>query len=159
MLNITIIAVGSLKEPWLKSAYGEYLKRFSGLCKINVIDLPQCRLPDDPSPSQIDAALRKEADAILKKIPPRNFITALCVEGMPLSSPDFAKILSGKALSHPGAAFIIGSGYGLHESVKSSANLLMSLSQMTFPHQLARVILLEQLYRCASIQTGGKYHK
>lgn len=159
MMKITVICPGNLKETYLKSAASEYLKRLSRYCDITVFEPSPERLPEKPSDAAIAAALEKEADAILRLVPPRSYVTALCVEGKRLTSEAFAENL--KELSALGSplTFIIGSSYGLSPRVKQRADLRLSLSDMTFPHQLFRIMLLEQLYRAFKINEGGSYHK
>ena len=159
MRKLTLLCVGRLKEPFYIDAAAEYVKRLSRYCKTEIAELPENRLPENPSAAQIEAALEKEASAIRKKLPPNAFLTALCIEGKAYSSEQFARLLS--ELSDRGAspAFVIGGSYGLHSSVKEAADCRLSMSPMTFPHHLARVMLLEQLYRACQIQSGGQYHK
>lgn len=159
MIPLQILAVGRLGEPWMNQACQEYLKRIGGYSKAAVTELPEARLPSQPSPAQVQQALGEEAERFQKKIPSRAFRVALCIEGKQMSSPQLAKTLEQTAQEHPEAVFLIGSSHGLDDSLKKEAHLCLSFSEMTFPHQLARVILLEQLYRAASILHGGKYHK
>ena len=160
MLKITIACVGRLKERFYIDAADEYLKRLSGYCSTDVIELSEYRLPAKPSASLIMQALGKERDAVVGKIPAASKAIALCVEGRELSSPELLQLLFGYASSGtPHLCFIIGGSFGLHESVKNGADFKLSLSKMTFPHNLARIILLEQLYRVFKISEGGKYHK
>ncbi|MGI6745110.1 MAG: Ribosomal RNA large subunit methyltransferase H [Firmicutes bacterium ADurb.Bin300] len=160
MQSIHIICPGKLKESYLCDAVAEYSKRLSPYCKLTVTELPAQRLPENPSRAQIEASLKKEAESIIASIPELAFVCALCIEGKQLSSEQFAKALSAKSVSGISSfAFIIGSSHGLDASVKERADFLLSLSEMTFPHQLTRVILLEQIYRSYQIDKGGKYHK
>lgn len=156
MVNIQLLCVGKLKEKHFAAACAEYVKRLGAFCKLTVTELPEDRLPDNPSQAQIDAALEKEASAILAKIPKGSKIVALCVEGKLLSSPDLAQWTVDGA-SH--FTFLIGGSFGLHPSVKEKAQLRLSMSPMTFPHHLARIMLLEQIYRAYQISAGTKYHK
>lgn len=157
MISTHVIAVGSLGEAWMTQACGEYAKRLGR--QLTLTEIGEHRLPQKPSEGEIRRALAKEGEAIRKKLPPRAFLCALCIEGKPLSSPAFAEVLSRAAQAHPAAAFVIGSSHGLDQSLKEEAHLRLSFSPMTFPHQLARIMLLEQLYRASSILSGGKYHK
>lgn len=160
MYNITVICVGKLKEKFYSDACSEYIKRLSRYCKLNLIELKEERLPDAPSQAQIDAALAREANAIRSKLPQNSSIVPLCIEGRLCSSSEFAQALS--TWSTSGAktlVFLIGSSYGLHASIKEHAFMRLSMSPMTFPHHLARVMLLEQIYRCFQILEGSKYHK
>ena len=160
MLDISLICVGRLKELYYTEAADEYRKRLSGCCRLNVVEIPEQRLPDNPSGPQIDAALRKEREAINKRCPERAFTAAMCVEGLEISSTELSEFLmkcAGSGVSK--ICFITGGSYGLHPDLKAAADARFSLSRMTFPHHLARIIILEQLYRAFSIAEGGKYHK
>jgi len=160
MISIKIICVGKLKEPFYTDAANEYAKRFGGYCKLDVTEVPEHRLPDKPSDVQITLALEKESAAVEAKIPQAHAVYALCVEGREMTSPELAGLLADHAGSGDSRlCFIIGGSYGLHDAIKRKANYLLSMSKMTFPHNLARVILLEQLYRAFKINEGGKYHK
>ena len=160
MLSVHLICVGKLKEKFYLDACAEYVKRRSAYCKLQVTELPEERLPQDPTRGQIDAALEKEAAAIRAKLPPSASLVALCVEGKLRSSEELAGLLdtwcqnSAKHL-----VFLIGGSYGLHPSIKAQAWVKLSMSPMTFPHHLARVMLLEQIYRAFKINEGSSYHK
>ena len=159
MQKVSIICVGKMKEKFYIDAAAEYAKRLSRFCKLEIIELPEDRLPEDPSQAQIDAALAKEADAIRAKLPSSAAIIAMCVEGKTRSSEELARLMAESANqggSH--LVFLIGGSFGLHPSVKSLA-VKLSMSPMTFPHHLARVMLLEQIYRGYQINAGSKYHK
>ena len=160
MLNITVICVGKLKEKFYIAAVDEYLKRLKSYCKLDLIELTEARLPSTPSQAQIDTALEKEAQVIQGKLPKKARIIAMCIEGTSLSSEELASqfqrwTISG--VSH--LAILIGSSYGLHPSIKKLAALQLSMSPMTFPHHLARVMVLEQIYRAFKINEGSLYHK
>ena len=160
MFDITLIAMGKLKEPFYISAAAEYAKRISGYCKFALLELPEARLPENPSPAEIAAGLEKEADLILSKIPKGAWFCVFTPEGKLLSSEEFAKQL--KAVKNSGkssACFLIGSSFGIAPRVKQRADFRLSMGTMTFPHHLARVMVLEQLYRAEAIQAGSKYHK
>ena len=159
MIKVTVIALGKLKEKYLRDASAEYQKRLSRYCNFNLIEIEPAKLGEKPSKSEIDTALQKEAEAIIKKIPSGNYVFSLCVEGKPLSSEEFAQKIGDLENNGKGITFVIGSSYGLHESIKNLSNFKLSLSKMTFPHQLARVMLLEQIYRAFKIAQGGTYHK
>jgi 23S rRNA (pseudouridine1915-N3)-methyltransferase len=159
MLNVKIICVGNLKENYLKEAAAEYIKRLSAFCRLEIAELREHKLPDAPSEVEIGAALEEEADRILTAIPPRAAVIPLCVEGKQFSSEELSKKLDGFATSHGAVCLIIGSSHGLSPRVKSRADLRLSVSELTFPHQLMRVLLLEVLYRCLNIQKGTRYHK
>lgn len=160
MMQVHLIVLGKLKEDYLRSACQEYIKRLQAFCKLSVVELQPQRLPDNPSDSQIRDALEKEATEIQKHIPNGSAIISMCIEGKMLSSEQLSAKLDGMALGGTGSVcFIIGSSFGLSERIKSSSDLRLSMSPMTFPHQLARVMLLEQIYRAFQISNGGKYHK
>lgn len=158
--NITIIAVGKIKEDYLRAACGEYVKRLGAYGKAAVIEIPESRLPESPSPGQISAALETEGKAILSNLPKGNAVIAMCIEGEQMTSEGLSEKLTGfSSRGKSGAAVIIGSSCGLSETVKKAADIKLSMSKMTFPHQLARVMTAEQLYRAMSIANSGKYHK
>ena len=160
MFNITLICVGKLREQFYIEAVDEYVKRLAGYCNIDVIELREQRVADAPSDAQIALALDKERVAIEAKIPASAKVAALCVEGREIDSREFSQLLYRYAERGTSRlCFIVGGSYGLHETLKNNAEIKLSLSRMTFPHTLARVILLEQLYRAFNIAEGGKYHK
>jgi len=158
MLRVTVICVGKLKEKFYAQAAAEYVKRLGRYCKLELIELPEQRLPDGPAPAEIERALSREAEAIRGKIPPSAGVVALCIEGRLHSSQELARLL-GDQRGEKCLVFVIGGSYGLHPSVKDGARVRLSMSPMTFPHHLARVMLLEQIYRGFQILEGGKYHK
>ena len=160
MLDVHILCVGKLKEKFYMEAAAEYVKRLGGYCRLTLTELPEERLPKSPSRAQIDAALEKEAAAIRAKLPPNSSLVALCVEGKLRSSEDLARMVADWSLgSAKHLVFLIGSSYGLHPSLKGQAWVKLSMSPMTFPHHLARVMLLEQLYRAFKINEGSDSHK
>ena len=160
MFEITLITVGKLKEPFYLSAAAEYEKRMKGFCQFRLLELPEVRLPDNPSPVEIANALEKEAEAIVQKIPKGAWLCALTPEGKLLSSEELAKKISDiKITGKSCACFLIGSSFGMSPRLKALADFKLSMSPMTFPHHLARIMVLEQLYRAESIQAGSKYHK
>ena len=160
MFEITLIAMGRLKEPFYLSAAAEYEKRLKGYCRFQLLELPEARLPDAPSPAEIGLGLEKEADWIMDKLPKNAWFCVLTPEGKQLSSEQLAgKIGQVKLSGKSGACFLIGSSYGIAPRIKQKADLKLSMSPMTFPHHLARVMVLEQLYRAEAIQAGSKYHK
>ena len=159
MIKITLICLGKLKEKYLKEACDEYTKRLSRYCSFEIAELEPVRLPEKPSTAEIDAALSKEAEMIIKKIPQNSDLYALCVEGKPLSSEAFAQNIAISQNVGKNVAFVIGSSYGLAEKIKALSKTRLSFSAMTFPHQLFRVMLLEQIYRAFKINEGGTYHK
>lgn len=159
-MNITVIALGKLKEKYLKDAIDEYAKRISAYGKLDIIELSPVRLSDNPSENEITNALNKEAEDIKKKIPNNSYVFAMCIEGKEKSSEQFAKAVADAALNgKSNIVFIIGSSFGLSSEIKSLADFKLSFSKMTFPHQLMRVMLLEQIYRAFQINNNGKYHK
>ncbi len=160
MMNVHIICVGKLKEKFYAEAVSEYAKRLSPYCKLRIVELSEEKLPERPSQAQIDAALKKEAEAIRAKLPHNCRVAALCVEGRLLSSEDMAerlRVFSQAPEKH--LCFLIGSSFGLDEALKAEAQTRLSMSPMTFPHHLFRVMLLEQLYRGFKINEGSSYHK
>lgn len=160
MIAVNIICIGKLKESYLRDASAEYSKRLGAFCKLNITEIQPKRLPDQPSEAEIDAALSAEGKQILAKIPQNSKIVAMCIEGSQMSSEQFAKQFETDAVSGTDSlSFIIGGSFGLSDEVKKRADLKLSMSKMTFPHQLARVMLLEQIYRAFQINSGGKYHK
>lgn len=160
MQKIDLLCIGKLKESYLRQACQEYEKRLSAYCKLSIIELPECRLPQDPSPAQIAQGLAQEGQSILQKLSPQATLISLCIEGEELSSPQLAQRMAAFAAKGSGhLAFAIGGSWGLDPAVKARSALRLSMSPMTFPHQLARVMVLEQLYRACSINHNGKYHK
>ena len=159
MMKVTLIALGKLKESYLREAVSEYTKRLSRYCDLEIIELEPVKLPDSPSAAQIDVALSKEAEMLLKKIPKNCDVYPLCVEGKQLSSEEFAEKMDALSKQGRGITFVIGSSYGLSPQVKAMASMRLSVSKMTFPHQLFRVMLLEQVYRAFKINEGSTYHK
>ena len=160
MFEITLIAMGKLKESFYLSAASEYAKRLAGYCKFSLVELPEVRLTENPSPGDISAALEKEADAIFARVPKGAWLCVFTPEGKELSSEEFAdKLRTVKNAGKSSACFLIGSSFGMSPRVKEKADFRLSMGKMTFPHHLARVMVLEQLYRGEAIQAGSKYHK
>ena len=160
MMNINIICVGKLKEDYLRNACAEYQKRLGAFCRLKITELQPARLPESPNDSQINAALEDEGKQILSRIAANEAVFAMCIEGKMLSSEKLSEEIESYALKGFGSlCFIIGGSHGLSPAVKARANFRLSMSPMTFPHQLARVMLLEQIYRAFMISNGGKYHK
>lgn len=160
MRSITVLCVGKLKERYWREAVEEYQKRLSAFCRLSIVEVEEERLPDNPSPAQIIHTLEAEGARLLAKVPAGAAIYALCIEGKELDSPALSASLDKLAVdgvSH--VVFVIGGSWGLSDEVKRAARVRLSMSPMTFPHQLARVMLLEQLYRAGQISSGGKYHK
>lgn len=159
MIKITLLTLGKLKEKYLRDAVDEYAKRLSRYCKLDIVELNPVSLPEKPSQSEIDTALLKEAELIDKRIPDGARVITLCVEGKSFTSEKLADFINTNTNNGTNMCFIIGSSYGLSEAVKQKSDLQLSLSEMTFPHQLFRVMLLEQIYRAFKINEGGTYHK
>ena len=160
MFSIHLIVMGKLKEKFYITAAEEYTKRLKGYCQFQITELPESRLPDDPSPSEIQAGLEKEADMILAKIPKGAWFCTFTPEGKLFSSEALAvKMKDVKLSGKSSACFLIGSSFGMAQRIKDKADFQLSMSPMTFPHHLARIMVLEQLYRSEAIQAGSKYHK
>lgn len=158
-MNITLICVGKLKEKYLTDACNEYIKRLSAN-KVNIIELTPERLSENPSENEIKSALEKEGKKILEKVPKNSYIYAMCIEGRQRSSEELSAEIEKVKIGGTGSlVFIIGGSFGLSDEVKKRANEKLSMSKMTFPHQLARVMLLEQIYRATQIEMGTRYHK
>ncbi|MGI5979119.1 MAG: 23S rRNA (pseudouridine(1915)-N(3))-methyltransferase RlmH [Oscillospiraceae bacterium] len=160
MLSITIICVGRLRETHYIAAFEEYEKRLRPYCRFQLTELPEERLPPEPSPAEIAAGLAKEAQNIQKHIPAGAYTIAMCIEGRELSSEDFSALLqkcANTGRSH--ICFLVGSSFGLDAELKNRCEARLSMSKMTFPHHLARVMLAEQIYRGIMISEGSKYHK
>lgn len=165
-IRIKIICVGKLKEPFYIDAADEYLKRLTGYCKPEIVEIPEHRMPAGRIASEYKAlTLEKERAAIVRaidagKMPAGTQTAALCVEGYGMDSQGLSDYIASSAVSGSSQlCFIIGGSLGLHDEIKDKADIRLSLSKMTFPHNLARIILLEQLYRAFKIIEGGKYHK
>lgn len=160
MLGVKIICVGKLKEKYFNDAAVEYVKRLGAHCKLEIEELPECRLPVNPSAADVEAALAQEAERIELRLPANAAIIAMCIEGNMLDSMQLSAMLQKfAAYGKSRLCFIVGGSIGLHERIKSRADFRLSMSKMTFPHHLARIILLEQLYRGFKIAEGSKYHK
>ena len=157
MISVYVIAVGQLREKYFRDAAEEYNKR---LGNVTGMEIKEEKLPAEPSQAQIISALDKEASRILEAIPKRSFVIPMCIEGKQMSSEEFSGVLDRAALAGKSSVtFIIGSSHGLSEKVKAAADLKLSMSKMTFPHELARVMLFEAVYRACEISSGSKYHK
>lgn len=160
MYAVTLLCVGKMKEKHYVSAFEEYRKRLGAFCRFTLVEIPEQRLSDRPSEKEIDAALLKEGEELSRRIPKGSAVITLCVEGKGMTSPalaDYLNRLTVSGVSH--ICFIVGGSFGLHESVKQRSELRLSMSAMTFPHHLARVMLMEQIYRAFTIQNGSQYHK
>ena len=160
MFSMTLICMGKLKEKFYIQASEEYKKRLGTFCDFTLLELPEVRLPENPNETQILQGLSKEAELIRAKLPKGCFFCVLTPEGRLLSSEQLADTLrQAKLGGRSGACFLIGSSFGIAPEIKALADLQLSMSKMTFPHHLARVMALEQLYRAEAIQAGSKYHK
>ncbi len=160
MQNITFICIGKLKESYLRDAVNEYTKRLSGLCKLNLIELPAEKLSDSPSHKEIENALESEGKKILEKIPKGAYVYTMCIEGKQKTSEELSTEMDNLGVKgYSNIAFIIGGSFGISDRVKAVSDYRLSMSKMTFPHQMARVMLLEQIYRAMQISIGTKYHK
>ena len=160
MFDITLIVMGKLKEKFYLSAAEEYQKRLKGYCSFKIVELSEHRLPEDPSPAEIQTGLDKEAELIFQKIPKGAWLCIFTPEGKILSSEEFAaKLKEVKNMGKSSACFLIGSSFGISQKVKDKADFKLSMGKMTFPHHLARIMVLEQIYRAEAIQAGSKYHK
>lgn len=161
MLRVNIICIGKIKEKYFTDAINEYSKRLSAFCKFSVIELAEEKIRSNtPNASQIDEVIDSEGKRILQKINSSDYVVAMCIEGKMMSSEELSDTLDKISLMGKSTVdFVIGGSYGLSNSVKSRAELKLSMSKMTFPHQMARMILSEQIYRAFEISTNGKYHK
>ena len=159
MINVNIICVGSLKEKFFSDAINEYKKRLQRYCKFNIIELSEEKITDQETQAQIDKTLLKEGEKILSKIGKSDYVIAMCIEGKQLSSEELSKKLSDISMTNGTVDFVIGGSWGLSQDVKNRADFKLSVSKMTFPHQLFRVMLSEQIYRAFSITANAKYHK
>ena len=160
MLSVKFVCVGRMREKFYIEAFAEYTKRLQSLCKFEIVEPQEQRLSDNPSEKEIKAALDREAQDIIKAIPSDAYVVAMCVEGKQLPSEGMADIISARENSgKPKLCFVIGGSFGLADSIKAKADMKLSMSKMTFPHHLARVMLVEQLYRGFKINEGSKYHK
>lgn len=160
MLAVKFICVGKLRERFYMDAFREYTKRLSAYCRFEVAEPTESRLPERPSDAEIKGALAKEAVDIVKWIPQDAYVVALCVEGRQMPSEAMARLIEERENSgKPKLCFVIGGSYGLADVVKERADLRLSMSEMTFPHHLARIMLAEQVYRGFKIREGSRYHK
>lgn len=161
MLNVNLITVGKLKESYLRDACAEYQKRLQAFCKLNIVELNESRLPDLPSEKEIKTALSNEGKAMMSLLSGNScYNITMCIEGKQLSSVKFAEKLEKISVDGKSTVnIVIGSSFGIADEIKAMSDFKLSMSEMTFPHQLARVMLLEQLYRAFQINSGGKYHK
>ena len=159
MQKVTLLCVGKLKERFYIDAAAEYAKRLQRLCRLEIVELPESRLPDDPSPAELRRALQAEAAAIRQRLPGSGALVALCIEGKPCSSEELSRRLTELGVQgRTQLTFLIGGSVGLDESLKQQADWRLSMSPMTVPHHMARIMLLEQIYRAYQIAGGAKYH-
>lgn len=159
MISLTVICVGKLKEKFFRDAEAEYKKRLSRFCKLEIIEIPDEKIPDNASENECAQVLEKEGKKILSHIKDGTPVVAMCVEGTLISSEELADITSDFAMNSGRAAFIIGGSLGLYDEVKKRAGKRISFGRITLPHQLMRVVLLEQLYRAFKIANNESYHK
>ncbi len=160
MQKVSVICVGKLKEKFYAEAAVEYAKRLQRHCKLDIIELPESRLSDAPSPAELQKALACEAAAIREKLPKGGAVIALCIEGKTCSSEELSRRMADFAVAgKTQLTFLIGGSVGLDEELKRQADWRLSMSPMTFPHHMARIMLLEQIYRAYQIEQGTKYHK
>lgn len=159
-MNITLLCVGKIKEAYYREALAEYVKRLSKYCRLNVIEVADEQTPDKASDIEVAAILKKEEERILSKIPANSHVISLAIEGKSLDSVAFSSLIDDLGISgKSNICFIIGGSLGLSDNVKSRSDMLLSFSKMTYPHQLMRVILTEQIYRAYRIIKGEPYHK
>ena len=161
MINVTLITMGKVQKGFLTDGCNEYIKRLRTMCDFKLVEIEDEPLPEkNLNQTLIDKALEKESGKIISAIPKQSYVIAMCIEGKQLASRDFAKLFNQKAVEgYSSICLIIGSSHGLSEKVKARRDLRMSFSKMTFPHQLFRLMALEQIYRSFSINAGTKYHK
>lgn len=159
-MKITIVCVGKIKEKFYREALGEYTKRLSKYCNFNIVEVLDEKTPEQASLALEEQIMKKEADRILDKITDTSYVIATAIEGKKYDSVEFSKKISELCVrGRSNIVFIIGGSLGLHKSVKERADSLISFSDMTFPHQLMRVILSEQIYRAFRILQNEPYHK
>ncbi|MBQ3265247.1 MAG: 23S rRNA (pseudouridine(1915)-N(3))-methyltransferase RlmH [Ruminococcus sp.] len=159
MLSINIICIGKLKEKYLRDAVEEYSKRMKPLCRLSIVELNEERVGDNPSDAQIKQTIAAESERIMQKLGRGDYVMALCVEGKIISSEELSQRIEDVSMTRNTVDLIIGSSWGLSDELKARADFKLSMGKMTFPHQLCRVMLLEQLYRAFQISKGTKYHK
>lgn len=159
MMNVTVIAVGKLKESFLREGCAEYVKRLGAYAKVNIIEVNEERCPDDPSNSEIKNVIIKEGERIIKKIPKGAVVIPLCIEGREYDSRAFSALIESISMNSSHICFVIGGSFGLSNEVKGLGKIKLSFGKITLPHQLARMVLLEQVYRGFSILNNSKYHK
>ena len=158
-MNINIISVGKIKEKYFTAAIDEYVKRLSRFVKLNITEVQDEKIPDNASGKEMELVKEKEGAKILAKLPQNSFVVTLCIEGKELSSEELAKKISDISMTSSNITFIIGGSLGLADTVKEKSALRLSFGRMTLPHQLMRVVLLEQIYRAFKINNNESYHK
>lgn len=159
-MNVNIIAVGKIKEKYLKDAIEEYKKRLSRFCKLTITEIQDEPMSQNPSEKEIEIILKKEGEKIFSSIKNTDVLISLCVEGKQKTSEEFAKVFADECIKGANTfTFVIGGSVGLCDEIKRASNLKLSFSEMTFPHQLMRVILTEQIYRAFKINANENYHK
>lgn len=158
-MNINIIAVGKIKEKYFTAAIDEYSKRLSRFVKLNITEVADEKIPDRASDKEIEQIKEKEGGKILAKIPQGSYVITLCIEGEELSSEELAEKVAAVSMTNSSVTFIIGGSLGLSDKAKSASQLRLSFGRMTLPHQLMRVVLLEQIYRAFKINNNESYHK
>ena len=158
-MNITVIGVGKIKEKYFTAAIDEYAKRLSRFVKLDIIEIPDEKIPDNASEKEMEQIKQKEGAKILEKIPANSYVVTLCIEGKELSSTELARKIADVSMTSSSVTFIIGGSLGLWDEVKSKSALRLSFGRMTLPHQLMRVVLLEQVYRAFKINNNENYHK
>lgn len=159
-MKIKLVTVGKLKEKYLKDGIAEYMKRLNRFCKVEMIELADEKTPDKASDLENQQILKKEGNKILAKINEREFVIALAIEGKQFPSEKFSQLMVDTTVhGFSDITFVIGGSLGLYPAVKKRANLLMSFGKLTLPHQLMRLVLIEQIYRAFMIQQGSPYHK
>lgn len=159
MINITVIAVGKLKESYLRDGCAEYIKRLGAYAKVDIMEINEEKCSDNPSDNEIRNIIKKEGERIIKKIPKGAAVFPLCIEGKECDSREFSGLIEKTALAHSHICFIIGGSFGLDDNVKALGKTKLSFGRITLPHQLARMVLLEQVYRAFTIINNSKYHK
>jgi 23S rRNA (pseudouridine1915-N3)-methyltransferase len=159
MLSVNIICVGKLKESYLRGAIEEYSKRMKPLCRLSIIELNEERIGENPSSAEIKRVIEAESERIIAKIGKGDYVIAMCVEGKNISSEELSERLEAIQQTHSTVDLVIGGSWGLSDALKARSDFRLSMGKMTFPHQLCRVMLLEQIYRAFQISKGTKYHK
>ncbi len=158
-MNINIVCVGKIKEKYFNEAIAEFEKRLGRFCNFKITELPDKRIPDNPTPGQEREVLEAEGTDILRAIGKGDYVIALCVEGKPLSSEEWAAKTADVMQTRSTITYVIGGSLGLSPGVKERADFRLSLGRITLPHRIARLVLTEQIYRCFKINANETYHK